>query len=119
MAFAPGSGSWPSNPRRLRLERLQLRLARLGRMGNEISESSSCLSSKFANPLARRAPMVPATAPRTRNTTEKMRLTRPRVAPSVFRITTSRMRRKRVPATLEARIMAPARIANMEMKPDH
>ena len=40
---------------------------------------------------------------------------RRRVAPSVFRITTSRMRRKRVPATLEARITAPARIEKTEM----
>ena len=35
---------------------------------------------------------------------------RRRVAPSVLRMTTSLMRRKRVPATLDATITAPARI---------
>jgi hypothetical protein len=45
-----------------------------------------------------------------------MRTMRRRVAPSVFRITTSRRRRKRVPATLEARIVMPAMIAKSEIK---
>ena len=48
--------------------------------------------------------------------TAKIRTTWRFVAPSVFKITTSRMRRKRVPATLAARITAPARIANPERK---
>ena len=41
---------------------------------------------------------------------------RRRVAPMVFRITTSRIRRKRVPAMLDATITTPARIVNAEMK---
>ena len=62
--------------------------------------------------MASSAPISPAAAPSTRNSTEKIAAMRRRVAPSVFRITTSRMRRKRVPATLEASMMAPARIVN-------
>ena len=50
------------------------------------------------------------------DSTEKIPATLRRVAPSVFRITTSRMRLKRVPATLDARIITPARIVNSEMK---
>ena len=41
---------------------------------------------------------------------------RRRVAPSVFSVTTSRIRRNRVPATLEATITAPAKMVNPEMK---
>ncbi len=116
------SGFWPRmrklaiHPAAFAISAVATIASRLGRIGNEICASSIRLSSRFANPLASRLPMIPATAPRIRNSTEKMRLTRQRVAPSVLRITTSRMRRKRVPATLEDRIIAPARIANIEMK---
>ena len=63
--------------------------------------------------------MSPATTPSVRNSTEKIRPALRRVAPSVFRITTSRTRRKRVPATLAARMIAPARIANAGQEADH
>ena len=44
---------------------------------------------------------------------------RRRVAPRVLSVTTSRMRRKRVPATLEATITAPARMVKRGDEADH
>ena len=63
-----------------------------------------------ARTLAKKTPTAPESRPRTRNSIEKTWAMRLRVAPSVLRTTTSRIRRKRVLATLEARMMAPERM---------
>ena len=69
---------------------------------------SSTRVSRFANTT----PTAPASNPSTLNSTLKVRTIRIRVAPSVFSTTASRMRRKRVLAMLDARIMSPARMEN-------
>src|SRR5581483_4904645 len=65
---------------------------RLGAITKDVCASRNRLSNRLANPLASSTPIAPATAPSSRNSTENIRLTRQRVAPSVLRITTSRMR---------------------------
>ncbi len=50
---------------------------------------------------------------------ENIRATVARVAPRVLKMTISRTRRKRVPATLEERMIAPARIAKPEDEANH
>src|SRR6185312_9467885 len=64
--------------------------------------------------LANNRPTAPATRPRTANSIEKMVAIRARVAPRVLRTTTSRMRRYRVPAMAEARMMIPAKMEKPE-----
>ena len=78
------------------------------------SASSTRSSIRFEKPLARAAPITPAAAPRIRNSVEKIFASRRRVAPSVFRIATSRIRRKRVAITPVARMMMPPKIAKAE-----
>ena len=55
-------------------------------------------------------PTNPASRPKTLNSTLKVRTILMRVAPSVFSTTASRIRRKRVLAMLEARIISPAKM---------
>ena len=66
--------------------------------------------------MANTTPTAPASSPNTLNSTLKVRTIRIRVAPSVFSTTASRIRRKRVLAMLEARIISPAKIENPARK---
>ena len=68
------------------------------------------------NPVASRLPIRPAAVPSSKNSAENMAAMRLRVAPSVLKTAISRTLRNRVPATLDARMMAPAKIAKPEMK---
>ena len=92
------------------------RRASIGSESGPVRASSRRFRTTHANAPASKPPISPATVPITRNSIEKICAIRLRVAPRVFRITTSRIRRKRVPATLDAKMIAPARIENAEMK---
>ncbi len=88
---------------------------RLGSRSKWNGASKNLFKSRLENAVASKLPIAPATRPSTRNSIENILATVARVAPNVLKITISRTRRKRVPATLEARMIAPARIVNAEM----
>ena len=108
--FGRGCGSWRSAGS----VRDQSREGDCSQAGADLKCSGHPESWQQARKRWRGVPMMPATA-RGSGIPPKIPLTRRRGA-SVFRITTSRIRRKRIPATLDARMMAPATIANNEMK---